>query len=101
VPKEATVETSCQAYIQSWKRGAKATPSTRRQQEHAARSTRRRTKTAAELAALAAGSWVKEPDSTQADDERHGSPKHVDIAGHEGYITVGLFENASRGEISW
>ena len=99
VPKEATVEDILQAYIQSWKMGAKAISIYRDGSKRTQPLNTSRDKTVAELAALAAAELVKSPIRSKLPDERHALTHKFDIAGHEGYITVGLFENGQPGEI--
>jgi ribonucleoside-diphosphate reductase alpha chain len=93
VPKDATVEEIQQAYIDSWRLGAKAVSiyrdgSKRTQPLNTSKGT------AAVAAAPAAG-----PMRRRLPDERHAITHKFDIAGHEGYITVGLFEDGMPGEI--
>ena len=42
---------------------------------------------------------VETPKRRKLPDERHSLTHKFDIAGHEGYITVGLFEDGTPGEI--
>src|SRR3954453_17815696 len=99
VPKEATVEDIMQAYIQSWKLGAKAISIYRDGSKRTQPLNTSKDKTAAELAAAAAAALIKSPIRRKLPDERHALTHKFDIAGHEGYITVGLFENGQPGEI--
>jgi ribonucleoside-diphosphate reductase alpha chain len=94
VPKEATVEEIQQAYIDSWRIGAKAVSiyrdgSKRTQPLNTARDKEK----VAEAAATPLKARRKLPD------ERAAITHKFDIAGHEGYITVGLFEDGQPGEI--
>src|SRR5439155_378746 len=98
VPKDATVEEITQAYIQSWKLGAKAISIYRDGSKRTQPLNTSRDKTAAEIA-QAAASLVTAPVRRKLPDERHAITHKFDIAGHEGYITVGLFENGQPGEI--
>jgi ribonucleoside-diphosphate reductase alpha chain len=98
VPKEATVEEIMQAYIQSWKLGAKAISIYRDGSKRTQPLNTSRDKTAAE-AAQAAAQNAAGPVRRKLPDERHAITHKFDIAGHEGYITVGLFENGQPGEI--
>ena len=98
VPKEATVDEIMQAYIQSWKLGAKAVSIYRDGSKRTQPLNTSKDRTAAELAAMAAG-LVTQPIRRKLPDERHALTHKFDIAGHEGYITVGLFENGQPGEI--
>ena len=101
VPKEATVEEIMQAYIQSWKLGAKAISiyrdgSKRTQPLNTSRDTS--TGLAGDVQ-QAASQLVTQPVRRRLPDERHAITHKFDIQGHEGYITVGLFEDGQPGEI--
>jgi len=101
VPKEATVEDIMQAYIQSWKLGAKAISIYRDGSKRTQPLNTSKDKTPAELKALAAQAALlaNQPTRSKLPDERKAITHKFDIAGHEGYITVGLFENGQPGEI--
>jgi ribonucleoside-diphosphate reductase alpha chain len=99
VPKEATVDDIAQAYIQSWKLGAKAISIYRDGSKRTQPLNTSRDKTAAETIAEAAASLSRTPVRRKLPDERQAITHKFDIAGHEGYITVGLFENGQPGEI--
>src|SRR5687767_14087503 len=99
VPKDATVEEIMQAYIQSWKLGAKAISIYRDGSKRMQPLNTSKDKTAAEIAQAAAAALVTTPVRRKLPDERHAITHKFDIAGHEGYITVGLFENGQPGEI--
>jgi ribonucleoside-diphosphate reductase alpha chain len=99
VPKEATVEEILQAYIQSWKLGAKAISIYRDGSKRTQPLNTSKDKTAAEIAQLAATELVTQPVRRRLPDERQAITHKFDIQGHEGYITVGLFENGQPGEI--
>jgi ribonucleoside-diphosphate reductase alpha chain len=43
--------------------------------------------------------YVERPQRRKLPDERHAITHKFDVAGHEGYITVGLFEDGTPGEI--
>jgi ribonucleoside-diphosphate reductase alpha chain len=102
VPKEATVDEIMQAYIQSWKLGAKAISiyrdgSKRTQPLNTSKDSDAegaRGFSRAELDAMA-----RTPVRRKLPDERHAITHKFDIQGHEGYITVGLFEDGQPGEI--
>ena len=99
VPKAATVEDIMQAYIQSWKLGAKAVSIYRDGSKRTQPLNTSKDKTAAEIAHAAAAALVTQPTRRKLPDERSAITHKFDIAGHEGYITVGLFENGQPGEI--
>jgi ribonucleoside-diphosphate reductase alpha chain len=97
VPKEATVEEITQAYIQSWKLGAKAISIYR---DGSKRTQPLNTsKDKSPDLAQAALQMVTSPVRRKLPDERHALTHKFDIGGHEGYITVGLFEDGQPGEI--
>lgn len=89
MPNEATAQDIAQAYIEAWKLGLKA------------------------IAIYRDGSKRTQPLSTSLDDkkkerkvtrrrlpdERESITHKFSIAGHEGYITVGMYEDGSPGEI--
>jgi ribonucleoside-diphosphate reductase alpha chain len=94
VPKEATVEEIQQAYIDSWRMGAKAVS--------IYRDGSKRTQplnTSKDKEKVAAAVAVAGPTRRRLPDERHAITHKFDIAGHEGYITVGLFEDGTPGEL--
>jgi len=93
VPKEATVEEIQQAYVDSWRMGAKAVSIYR---DGSKRTQPLNTSRDKEKAAAAA---VAGPTRRRLPDERHAITHKFDIAGHEGYITVGLFEDGTPGEL--
>ena len=99
VPKEATVEEIMQAYIQSWKLGAKAISIYRDGSKRTQPLNTSKDKTVAEIAQQTAGQLVTGPVRRRLPDERQAITHKFDIAGHEGYVTVGLFENGQPGEI--
>ncbi|SUZ61232.1 uncharacterized protein METZ01_LOCUS14086 [marine metagenome] len=97
VPKEATVEEIQQAYIDAWRLGTKAVSiyrdgSKRTQPLNTSRDGQK---------AMIDGieQLVRQPVRRRLPEERDAITHKFDIAGHEGYITVGLFEDGSPGEI--
>ena len=93
VPKEATVEEIQQAYIDSWRMGAKAVSIYRDGSKRTQPLNTSKDKEKVAAAALAG------PTRRRLPDERHAITHKFDIAGHEGYITVGLFEDGTPGEL--
>ena len=94
VPKEATVEEIQQAYIDSWRIGAKAVSiyrdgSKRTQPLNTSRDKEKAVETVV----------VSKPLRRKLPDERNSITHKFDIAGHEGYITVGLYEDGTPGEL--
>jgi ribonucleoside-diphosphate reductase alpha chain len=94
VPKDATVEEIQQAYIDAWRLGAKAVSIYRdgSKRTQPLNTSRDKEKVAAVAEATA-------PRRRRLPDERRAITHKFDIAGHEGYITVGLFEDGQPGEI--
>jgi ribonucleoside-diphosphate reductase alpha chain len=99
VPKEASVDEIMQAYIQSWKLGAKAISIYRDGSKRTQPLNTSKDKTPAEIAQQTAVQMVTQPVRRKLPDERRAITHKFDIQGHEGYITVGLFENGQPGEI--
>ena len=99
VPTEATVEDIEQAYIDSWRIGAKAVSiyrdgSKRTQPLNTSKAAIQRAgviEQATEAAPM--------PARHKLPDERQSITHKFDIAGHEGYITVGLYEDGMPGEL--
>jgi len=99
VPKEATVDDIMQAYIQSWKIGAKAISIYRDGSKRTQPLNTSKDKSASDTVSQAAAALVTQPVRRKLPDERHAITHKFDIQGHEGYITVGLFEDGQPGEI--
>jgi ribonucleoside-diphosphate reductase alpha chain len=97
VPKDATVAEIEQAYLEAWRLGAKAVSIYR---DGSKRTQPLNTAKDAKAAVQeAAAQLVRGPVRRKLPDERHAITHKFDIAGHEGYITVGLFEDGQPGEI--
>jgi ribonucleoside-diphosphate reductase alpha chain len=111
VPKDATVEDIEQAYLESWRLGAKAVSiyrdgSKRTQPLNTSKAAIEAkgvvaTQDTAEAvkAAVTAALAARTPMRRKLPDERQAITHKFDISGHEGYITVGLFEDGMPGEI--
>ena len=97
VPQDATIEQIEQAYVDAWRLGAKAVSIYRDGSKRTQPLNTSRAETPAET-----GSSAQEqprPVRRKLPDERDAITHKFDIAGHEGYITVGLFEDRAPGEI--
>jgi ribonucleoside-diphosphate reductase alpha chain len=93
LPEDATVDDVTQAYVEGWKLGLKALAvyrdgSKRTQPLNAGRDV-------AKVVSLDAARPVRH----KLDDERKAITHKYSIAGHEGYLTVGLYEDGQPGEI--
>jgi len=97
VPKDASVDEIQEAYVQSWRLGAKAVSIYRDGSKRTQPLNTSKDKQVSADAAVANG--VPLPVRRRLPDERPSITHRFDIAGHEGYITVGLFEDGQPGEI--
>ncbi len=117
VPKDASVQDIEQAYIESWRLGAKAISiyrdgSKRTQPLNTSKTAAAPAAEAPPVAGLPStalgtspsgaqivAATIRTPVRRKLPDERQAITHKFDIAGHEGYITVGLFEDGQPGEI--
>jgi ribonucleoside-diphosphate reductase alpha chain len=107
VPRNATVEDIEKAYIESWRLGAKAISiyrdgSKRTQPLNTSKAQVTDTRNVGESFREVVKEVVKvveTPRRRKLPDERQSITHKFDIAGHEGYITVGLFDDGTPGEI--
>jgi ribonucleoside-diphosphate reductase alpha chain len=100
VPKAASVEEIEQAYIDAWRIGAKAVSiyrdgSKRTQPLNTSKDKQK----AASTDDTAAVTEMVAPRRHKLPDERQSITHKFDIGGHEGYITVGLYEDGQPGEL--
>ena len=96
VPKEATIEQIEQAYVDAWRLGTKAVSIYR---DGSKRTQPLNTSSGSSVETSLAVKEMTQPVRHKLPDERDAITHKFDIAGHEGYITVGLFEDGSPGEI--
>jgi ribonucleoside-diphosphate reductase alpha chain len=96
VPNDATVEDVEQAYVDAWRLGTKAVSIYRDGSKRMQPLNTSRDGKAKETEVEAA---TPRPARRRLADERQAITHKFDIAGHEGYITVGLFEDGTPGEI--
>ena len=96
VPKEATIEQIEQAYVDAWRLGTKAVSIYR---DGSKRTQPLNTSRGSSSVGSLALKEMTQPVRHKLPDERDAITHKFDIAGHEGYITVGLFEDGSPGEI--
>src|SRR5213083_1974449 len=99
VPESATVEDIEEAYIAAWKLGLKAVAVYRdgckkTQPLNTAKPVR-----AAGIAAAVGGVGKPEPVRRRLPNDRQALCHKFDVAGHEGYVHVGFFEDGAPGEI--
>src|SRR5271167_3696897 len=100
MPAEATVDEVAEAYVTAWKLGLKAVAIYRDGSKRTQPLNTGKTEKAVETVAAAA--MAASDDRMQRrklPDERKSITHKFDIAGHEGYITVGMYEDRTPGEI--
>jgi ribonucleoside-diphosphate reductase alpha chain len=98
MPKESTTEEIMAAYMEGWKLGLKAVAiyrdgSKRLQPVSTDKHTDEKTRKDAEVPAPA------KPFRRRLPDTRHSLTHKFSVAGHEGYLTVGLYEDGQPGEL--
>jgi ribonucleoside-diphosphate reductase alpha chain len=101
VPKAATVEEIEQAYIDAWRIGAKAVSIYRdgSKRTQPLNTSKDKTPEAARGMSPVEAGMEAGPRRHKLADERHSITHKFDIGGHEGYITVGLYEDGQPGEL--
>ncbi|MEJ2006548.1 MAG: vitamin B12-dependent ribonucleotide reductase [Acidobacteriota bacterium] len=105
LPEEATVEDIEKAYIEAWRLGLKAIAVYRsgsKRSQPLNTSDARKEKgpeAAAESEEVQAAGTEARPLRHKLADERRAITHKFSVGGHEGYLTVGLYENGQPGEI--
>ena len=94
MPQEATVEETVEAYTEAWKLGLKAVAVYRDGSKRV-----QPLSTGKGGDAKKPASPTGEPYRRRLPDERQAVTHKFSVGGHEGYITVGLFEDGTPGEI--
>jgi ribonucleoside-diphosphate reductase alpha chain len=99
VPKEASVDEIEQAYIDAWRLGSKAVSIYRDGSKRTQPLNTSRDKTVEGSLGTQAQAASAGPNRRRLPDERSSITHKFDIAGHEGYITVGLYDDGQPGEL--
>jgi ribonucleoside-diphosphate reductase alpha chain len=104
MPEESTVEDIMQAYIESWKLGLKAVAiyrdnSKRTQPLSAAGGKKESAKTTEESPVAQQQELFVRVHRRKLPSERQSITHKFSVGGHEGYITVGMYEDGTPGEI--
>jgi ribonucleoside-diphosphate reductase alpha chain len=109
MPEESTVEEVMDAYMESWRLGLKAVAiyrdNSKRSQPLSSSTGKGEKKATASSGALAALTpvvterIVYQPIRRKLKDERQSLTHKFSIGGHEGYITVGLYDDGTPGEV--
>jgi ribonucleoside-diphosphate reductase alpha chain len=95
MPRESTPEDIAKAYTEGWKLGLKALAIYRDgSKESQPLNTSSEEGKAADKAKVAAG-----PRRRRLPDTRHSLTHKFSVGGHEGYLTVGLYEDGKPGEV--
>ena len=100
VPKDATAADILQAYLESWRMGVKAISIYRDGSKRTQPlNTSKDAKDKGALEPQAVPKTVNQPVRHKLSEERRAITHKFDISGHEGYITVGLYEDGMPGEL--
>ena len=104
MPSEATIDEVAEAYLTAWKLGLKAVAiyrdgSKRIQPLNTGKRKDKPATDASEAMAAIGDAVSSRPVRRKLPDERRSLTHKFDIAGHEGYITVGMYEDGKPGEI--
>ena len=95
MPSEVTIDEIMQAYIEAWRLGLKAVAVYR----DGSKRTQPLNTSREEGKASKAEAKESRPLRRKLPDERKSITHKFDIAGHEGYITAGMYEDGQPGEI--
>jgi ribonucleoside-diphosphate reductase alpha chain len=96
VPAEATVDDVFDTYVESWKHGVKAI-AIYRDGSKAVQPLSTKNERSGDLQIATAPAHG--PVRRKMPDTRHSITHKFDIEGHEGYITVGMFDDGQPGEV--
>ncbi len=104
MPEECSVEDVMDAYIESWRLGLKAVAiyrdnSKKVQPMSSGAGSKKAAAVVKDVAAAVTERVVYRPVRRKLADERQSITHKFSIGGHEGYITVGMFEDGTPGEI--
>jgi ribonucleoside-diphosphate reductase alpha chain len=100
MPADSTVEDIEQAYIEGWKLGLKALAIYRDgSKQSQPLNTSKSEKKGANAEQAAAVATPAQPVRRRLPDTRQSLTHKFNVGGHEGYITVGLFEDHTPGEL--
>ncbi len=97
MPNSATVDDIMNTYLDAWRLGLKAIAIYRDGSKTQPVNTSKGTKATAPEAPPAEPAW--HPRRRRLPDERHAITHKFQIAGHEGYITCGMYDDGTPGEI--
>ena len=99
MPEESTVEDIMNAYMESWRLGLKAVAIYRDGSKRVQPLSTAKTDKKTALAGASGEKAVYRPIRRKLPDERRSITHKFSIGGHEGYLTVGLYEDGTPGEL--
>jgi ribonucleoside-diphosphate reductase alpha chain len=101
VPSDTTVDEITQAYLESWKQGLKAVAIYRDGCKRSQPLNTGKDAAKAKVEAVATQAVAEAPRAMRRrlPDERRALTHKFSIAGHDGYLTVGMYEDGKPGEI--
>ena len=104
MPESATVEDISNVYMQGWKMGLKAIAiyrdgCKRSQPLNTGKETKGSATITSDSELIEAPIIVGRPHRIKLPNERSSLTHKFEIAGHEGYVTVGLYDDGSAGEV--
>ncbi len=99
MPEQSSVDDIMNAYLESWRLGLKAVAIYRDNSKRVQPLTSGASKTGEAAAAAPVEKIVYRPLRRKLPDERQSITHKFSIGGHEGYITVGLYEDGQPGEL--
>ena len=99
MPEESTVEHIMDAYIEAWRLGLKAVAIYRDGSKRAQPLSTGKAKDEKGERTAAGERIVYRPTRRKLPDERQSLTHKFSVGGHEGYITVGLYDNGMPGEL--
>jgi ribonucleoside-diphosphate reductase alpha chain len=98
MPKDSTAESIAAAYMEGWKLGLKAVAIYRDGSKMLQPVSTKKHKDAKAKASAEASAPVR-PFRRRLPDTRHSITHKFSVQGHEGYLTVGLYEDGQPGEL--
>ncbi len=103
MPEECTVEEIMDAYMESWRLGLKAVAiyrdNSKRSQPLSSGTGKGEKKATGPAPATVTEKIVYRPVRRKLPDERQSVTHKFSIGGHEGYITVGMYDDGTPGEV--
>ena len=99
MPKESTTEQIAEAYMEGWKIGLKAVAIYRDGSKRLQPVSTDKHKDEKSIAKAAEAKALAKPFRHRLPETRHSITHKFTVAGHEGYLTVGLYEDGQPGEL--